>query len=272
LPAAKAARVQAPRELVAQDLDTEDLEREIAQPVKLAPQKYAANDSEEDFKKVDRENAAKLAQLKSQMRQQTDEASAEQQRQLKAISQQTKEDNARLAAEAQQMKAADASRIQSAQAMEAQQRAAEAQKAQAAADVKARAMAAQQQAEQQARNKQRSGTGSGIAGVNGPIRDVSELRALPGNRRPVYENDDRLAGRHGDVSFLAYVNTTGQITQFKMLRSSGFRTLDANTFKAIRDWKFEPGQQGWVEIPFRWDLNGEPQEMPATLRRKISLQ
>ena len=62
----------------------------------------------------------------------------------------------------------------------------------------------------------------------------------------------------------------GHLKDFKLLRSSGHRTLDMKTLKAIRDWKFYPGQEGTVEIPYRWILKGGPQEMPATLRRKIS--
>jgi TonB family protein len=107
-------------------------------------------------------------------------------------------------------------------------------------------------------------------GVDGPVRDLQDLRQVPGNRRPIYESEDRLAGRQGQISFLAYINRQGSITQLKLLKSTGHRSLDANTLSAIRGWKFYPGQEGWVEIPFRWDLKGGPQEMPATLRRTIS--
>lgn len=102
------------------------------------------------------------------------------------------------------------------------------------------------------------------------IRELSDLRQKPGNRRPQYDTDDRLKGRVGEVSFLALINKEGQPTDFKLVKSSGHRSLDLKTLKAIRSWKFYPGQAGWVEIPFKWDLQGGAKEMPATLRRKFS--
>jgi len=83
----------------------------------------------------------------------------------------------------------------------------------------------------------------------------------------MYENADRLAGRNGTVIFHALINNNGQPSEFKLIRSSGHRSLDLKTLKAIRDWKFYPGQEGWVEIPFQWDLKGEPQAVGGTLRK-----
>ena len=91
---------------------------------------------------------------------------------------------------------------------------------------------------------------------------------MPGNQRPQYDAEDRLHQRQGEVAFLAYVSRDGSVVSYKMMKSSGHRELDAKTLKAIKGWKFYPGQEGWVEIPFKWDLKGGPQEMPTTLRRR----
>jgi TonB family protein len=139
----------------------------------------------------------------------------------------------------------------------------------AAAQARADKLAAEQRAATQAAQAQQaSAARAGVAASQ--VRSLNELRQMPGNSRPLYDADDRLNHRQGDVAFLAYISKEGQPVKFKMLQSSGYRELDSKTLKAIRNWKFYPGQEGWVEIPFRWDLKGGPQEMPATLRRTIS--
>lgn len=117
----------------------------------------------------------------------------------------------------------------------------------------------------------------GAPGFQGPaqtgqVRALEELKQMPGNQKPQYDSEDRLAGRQGDVIFRAYVSTEGMPTDFKMVRSSGHRSLDYKTLKAIKSWKFYPGQEGWVEIPFRWDLKGGPKQIGGTLRTKVSQQ
>lgn len=106
----------------------------------------------------------------------------------------------------------------------------------------------------------------------GDVRALSELRQRPGNRKPMYDIEDRKSGRQGLVVFLAYIKSDGAPGEFQLLASSGHRSLDAKTLKAIKSWKFQPGQEGWVEIPFQWDLKGGAQEAPATLRRRVSRQ
>lgn len=102
------------------------------------------------------------------------------------------------------------------------------------------------------------------------VKTLSEMKQKPGNSKPQYDSDDRLHQRQGQVAFLAYVNRDGSIGQIKPITLSGHRTLDLKTLKAIKNWKFYPGQEGWVEIPFKWDLKGGPQEMVGGLRTKVS--
>lgn len=103
------------------------------------------------------------------------------------------------------------------------------------------------------------------------IRALEDLKQKPGNKKPIYTAEDRAKGRTGEVTFAGYVSKDGSVSGFKMIKSSGHRELDARTLTAIKTWKFQPGQEGWVEFPFKWDLKGDPQQMPGTLRRaKIS--
>lgn len=107
-----------------------------------------------------------------------------------------------------------------------------------------------------------------VVGIADGVRQLEQLKQKPGNRKPSYDKEDRLRGRQGKVSLLAYISRDGRPVQFKMLQSSGYRSLDLKTLAAVRSWQFYPGQEGWVEIPIQWDLRGGPQEAPATLRRQ----
>ena len=89
---------------------------------------------------------------------------------------------------------------------------------------------------------------------------------MPGNPIPQYSKEERLYGQQGYVVFEAYISKSGVPAQFKQTRSTGYRNLDAKTLQALKKWKFYPGQEGWVEIPFSWDLQGGPQETPALNR------
>lgn len=147
--------------------------------------------------------------------------------------------------------------------------------ARAAADARAAAERAAGEraaaaAAEAARARQGKNEGGDRGSAQGTVRSLADLKQVPGNERPRYSVDDRMAGRQGDVTVLAYVSRSGSIAQVRMPQSSGHRSLDEKTLQAIKTWKFYPGQEGWVEIPFRWDLKGGPQERPTTLRRKIS--
>ncbi len=114
-----------------------------------------------------------------------------------------------------------------------------------------------------------SGQGMGGTGQGG-VRSLDELKQMPGNARPSYSQDDRYHRRQGNVIFQAYINSAGRPTKFSMSKSSGHPSLDEKTLEALKKWKFYPGQEGWVEIPFLWDLKGGPQPMPSLLRRNAS--
>ncbi|MCK6597182.1 MAG: TonB family protein [Bdellovibrionaceae bacterium] len=111
------------------------------------------------------------------------------------------------------------------------------------------------------------GTGSGSQGQE-QIRKLEDLRQAPGNIKPQYSDEERLQEISGTVVFNGFVSKEGRLTEFKLVKSSGHRSLDAKTLQALKKWKFYPGQEGWVELPFIWDLKGEVSQKPTLLKRK----
>lgn len=222
-----------------------------------APTVIAAADLDDsvlndDFEKIDKETSKNLMAAKADIDREGTAALNETDNSLADLKQQALDDDAKMKA----ISASERQREQSALAQAQAERAASAAAAAAAATAAAKAAKAQAVA-------------SNGNGGNG-VRDISQLRQSPGNRKPDYDSDDRFHKREGEILFRAYVTRDGHLTDFKLLRSSGHRTLDLKTLKAIREWKFLPGQEGMVEIPYQWVLKGGPQERPTTLRRKIS--
>jgi TonB family protein len=101
------------------------------------------------------------------------------------------------------------------------------------------------------------------------VRQVEELKQMPGNPVPQYDADDSSNGRHGTVVYRAYVDNAGKPQQFEMVQTSGYRNLDFKSLKALKQWKFAAGQEGWVEIPIHWDIKGSG-EQPSALNSKVS--
>ncbi|MBL7544733.1 MAG: TonB family protein [Bdellovibrionaceae bacterium] len=109
------------------------------------------------------------------------------------------------------------------------------------------------------------GVGSDSEGV---VRRLEDLRQKPGNPRPNYDVTDRMNGLSGTIIFNAYVTKEGNLTLFRLIQSTGHRNLDRKTLAALKNWRFYPGQEGWVELPFKWDLKGGVQQKPTLLKRR----
>lgn len=241
-------------------------------------------DFNEDFDNIDRSHSKNVAAEKSKMDAMASALAAEQDDELKSIEDQNKEDAARFAALQNDLRKNNAKSIASAIASERQSAAAA-----AAAKEAADREAANRAAALAAANAKRSGMGGGgnghgqsvgagagnngadfagsdVAGVPTGVRSLDQLRQMPGNPRPQYDRDERRRGDQGAVAFVAYVNKAGYVSKFRMLKSTGFRNLDAKTLNALKQWRFYPGQEGWVELPFRWDIKGGVQEDGGRLR------
>ena len=126
----------------------------------------------------------------------------------------------------------------------------------------------QSDSSKEAGSKDDGKAGIGAEGSGGPaagetVHALADFKQTAGNPKPKYDREDRMKNRSGTVTFQAFVKKDGSLDEFQMIESSGHRSLDAKTLKALKQWKFAAGQQGWIEIPFRWDLKGGVQEMPS---------
>ncbi|MBN8535515.1 MAG: TonB family protein [Deltaproteobacteria bacterium] len=110
--------------------------------------------------------------------------------------------------------------------------------------------------------------GAGGTGTTGEIRKLEDLRQVPGNLKPEYDTEDRVQGLSGNIVVYGYVTKSGSISSFKLMQSTGHRSLDQKTLNALKRWRFYPGQDGWVELPFKWDLKGGVQQKPTLLKRQ----
>lgn len=255
------ARATVPETL--DDIEASDLDYDAVQ---VSPQ-AALNDQDLDgeFSKIDKKTEAQLKAEQASIDQETQSAEQETNEALAGLENENKE-RAKAMSDALQ-----ATRTKNA-AVLAQMRAGEEAQARREAEIAA-ANAARAKAAA-ARAAQMKGEGSGsskLASGNGSqVRSVENLRQRPGNPKPQYDMEERLRKETGTVIFHAFVTSEGALEKFKLVQSTGHRNLDGKTLAALRKWKFYPGQQGWVEIPQTWNLKGEAEEMPATLRRKVS--
>lgn len=231
--------------------------------------KLGDNEFESEFKKVDRSNAVAILAQKAELDNETKQIADEEDAALKEL-----EDNNQAQARAME-DALKATRTKNAATL-AQVKAAEFAAAEKAAK-QAELLRQTQATNAVAAGKAAAGRGSGSTGANKTsealsgepdgVRSLDQLRQIPGNPKPQYSIDERLRREQGMVAFHAYISKSGLPTNFRIMKSTGFRNLDGKTLAALKKWKFYPGQEGWVEIPFKWDIKGGVQEMPTLLRR-----
>lgn len=205
--------------------------------------------------------------------------------QLKSLAASRAEKRAQEMAAIQQARQLEEEQSRAAAAAQAAASAAAAQAAQEEADRIAQAQAA----EKVMARGNGGGSGSGIAqargmgagnnGSNqtstslagspqGAIRKLEQLRQMPGNRKPMYSINERRSRQSGVVVFQAYVTQQGRLKDFRQIRTTGYANLDEKAFKALKEWKFYPGQEGWVELPFVWSLVGEEKAIGGGLRSR----
>lgn len=248
-------------DIAAPDLNFESVL--VAQPGKLGD-----DELEDDFKKIDKSNLAVIKSHKAELDNDFKQIADEKDEAFLALEKENQEKA--LAME----KALNATRAKNAATL-AEMKAVEQAAAEKAAKQKQERLAAAALANKA--NGQGRGNGADQAGSNSAattasgdptgVRSLSELKQVPGNPIPQYSVEERRRQEQGLVAFYAYITKSGQPSQFKIIQSSGFRNLDGKTLAALKKWKFYPGQEGWVEIPFKWDIKGGVQEVPTYLRR-----
>lgn len=229
-------------------------------------------DFDDDFASVDQNQLAALETEKNALESMANSLTNEQDETLAALNELHQNEADQLASMQNDLRRRNAEKIASALAAE-----------------KAAALAAAKQAKASRQNGLggqgngygvKAGAGAGnsgqptynkqLAGVPQGVRSLDQLRQMPGNPKPQYDREERRRGDQGEIAFVAYISKQGQPTQFKLLKSTGFKNLDAKTLSALKKWRFYPGQEGWVELPFRWDLKGGVVEDGGTLRRSVS--
>ncbi|MBX3033755.1 MAG: TonB family protein [Bdellovibrionaceae bacterium] len=260
------------------DLDAPELD-EPQPPIATVTKDMDDSDLSDGFSKVDEQHAQKTTALQQEMDQDKQAMDDDEAVAAAELAAENDRQQAALAAAAAARKAHSEKIAKEAAEAQAKAAAAKAEKEKAAALAAATAQAGKttQQGEGSGTGAEGAGSGSSgekiagpAAGVAGGVRTIDQLRQMPGNPRPSYTEEERAAQQQGDVVFMAYVGRDGLPSQFKQTRSTGYGNLDSKTLDALKRWKFYPGQEGWVEIPIRWDLRGGPQESSALGRRKLS--
>ncbi len=252
-----------------EDIAAPDLEADTVAVAQVG--NLGDNEFENDFKKVDHSNAAALAAERSQLDAEAKMVADEKDSALKALS----DDNT---AQAKAMEdalkatrnknAATLAQMKSTERAAAEKAARDNEMARAAAAAKNRGSGEESNSDGRGNGNEGADQASNArAGIPSGIRSLDQLKQMPGNPKPQYSTDERLKRHQGHVVFYAYITSTGSPTEFRIAQSTGFRNLDGKTLAALKRWRFYPGQQGWVELPFNWDLKGGVQEMPTTLRR-----
>lgn len=100
---------------------------------------------------------------------------------------------------------------------------------------------------------------------NLPVKQDSDLKPMPGNKDPQYSKDDRLARRQGEVKFMAEVSKAGSLSNIRLLKSSGHKSLDLSAYRAFKNFRYQPGQQSFVVKSFVFTLKGPAQQLPSRL-------
>ncbi|MGZ3773563.1 MAG: energy transducer TonB [Pseudobdellovibrionaceae bacterium] len=257
-------------------LSIEDIEAPELDSGALANSKITSNlneDYDDDFSKVNQSHQKTLDNEKKSMDSMAAAVEEEQNQNLNALDEANNEEKAKFAAIQNSAHQKNAKGIASALASE--QAAAAAAAAAKEASSKKGGLGGHGNGFGMGNGEGTGNTGnptasSQLAGLPNGVRSLEQLRQVPGNPRPQYDNEERHRGDQGSITYFAYINKAGVPTNFRLMKSTGFNNLDTKTLEALKKWRFYPGQEGWVELPFRWDLKGGVQQDGGLLRRKIS--
>ena len=80
------------------------------------------------------------------------------------------------------------------------------------------------------------------------------------NPAPDYPRVAQRRGYEGTVFVEVFVDTKGQVKDFRLAESSGYSLLDKAALASVKKWIFEPGMRGdekiemWVIVPVRFKL------------------
>jgi hypothetical protein len=174
--------------------------------------KLGDDELEDDFKKVDRSNAAAIQAQKAELDNEMKQVSDEKDEALNSL----EEDNK---AQARAMEnAMEAKRTKNAAAVAQLKAAEDAAKEKAAQEkeivaAKAKAAAGRAQNNIAGKGSDSSGVNQNSANSSGEpngVRSLDQLRQVPGNPKPQYSVEERMQRQQGLVAFYAYVTKAGQ--------------------------------------------------------------
>lgn len=262
-PMATESDVEVPEKI--DDLEAEELEE--SQFLAAAAGQYEGGELDKNFAKIDEKSADGVNGARAELDREADRMAQDDLGEIEKLDRENQESAKAMAARADALKRKNAAALAAARAQE------NAARERAEREQAARLAGAARGDEAATAVKGDGGTGSSAgagraAGVPGGVRALENLRQMPGNPKPAYSESERFAKHQGTASFVAYVNREGYPTQFRQVRSSGHANLDGKTLAALKKWRFYPGQEGWVEIPMRWDLRGGVHETSALANRR----
>lgn len=93
-----------------------------------------------------------------------------------------------------------------------------------------------------------------------------DLKQTKGNKPPVYPFRARREARQGQVELIYRVTRDGRVTDVQIAKSSGHPDLDNEAVRAVKQFRFAPGQEGWASHPISFALKGEAEAAPSRLR------
>lgn len=97
-----------------------------------------------------------------------------------------------------------------------------------------------------------------------------QLRQLSGNQPPTYSREMRLNRMEGRGQLVYFVNRNGQVSNIRLVKSTGHPALDQAAVEAFSQYKFVPGQEGYTVHNFEFSLRGPAEPDAGRLRTTLS--
>ncbi len=97
------------------------------------------------------------------------------------------------------------------------------------------------------------------------IRSYLGLKQVEGNRPPKYPLEAREQGLQGRVLLNYFVTDDGIVQDVKIAQTSGHKILDEEAVRAVSNYRYYPGQEGWAEHPIKFSLKGLAADIPSQL-------
>jgi TonB family protein len=93
-----------------------------------------------------------------------------------------------------------------------------------------------------------------------------DLKQTTGNKSPSYPMSARREARQGQVELVYRVTKEGTVSDLQIAKSSGHKDLDQEAARAVAQFKFVPGQEGWARHPVAFTLKGDSAQASSKLR------